>query len=162
GLVHGVIVTSDGSVWAWGSNDNGRLGDGTEDTRVVPVQIAEANFAWKTSTPRITSPYGGTWSYVQTPTLSAVTTGPAIHYSTNGVDPTQDDPTVMSGYTVTIDQSVTLNAKAWASGMPASNVASATFTMNLPNPSISVTAGTYVSAPVTGTYVSTGTVGIAM
>ena len=29
----------DGSVWAWGSNGFGQLGDGTRDTRLSPVRI---------------------------------------------------------------------------------------------------------------------------
>ena len=30
---------SDGTVWAWGKNDNGQLGDGTTEGKSVPVQI---------------------------------------------------------------------------------------------------------------------------
>jgi alpha-tubulin suppressor-like RCC1 family protein len=33
-------LASDGSVWAWGSNADGRLGDGSETDRHLPVQVA--------------------------------------------------------------------------------------------------------------------------
>ncbi len=36
---HGLAVRSDGTVWAWGDNDNGDLGDGTTDGRLAPVQV---------------------------------------------------------------------------------------------------------------------------
>ncbi|MFC6883614.1 S8 family serine peptidase [Actinomadura yumaensis] len=36
---HSLAVRSDGTVWAWGSNDNGQLGDGTTTTRTGPVQV---------------------------------------------------------------------------------------------------------------------------
>src|SRR5438270_620893 len=37
-----VAVTSDGSVWTWGYNNVGQLGDGTVDQRIAPVKISEA------------------------------------------------------------------------------------------------------------------------
>ena len=36
---HGLEVRSDGTVWAWGDNRFGQLGDGTTTTRLAPVQV---------------------------------------------------------------------------------------------------------------------------
>ncbi|WP_328603350.1 hypothetical protein OG943_25035 [Amycolatopsis sp. NBC_00345] len=36
---HSVALLDDGTVWAWGCNDNGELGDGTTESRSVPVQV---------------------------------------------------------------------------------------------------------------------------
>jgi len=35
-----LAVRSDGSVWAWGYNSRGQLGDGTTTTRRTPVQVS--------------------------------------------------------------------------------------------------------------------------
>ena len=39
GEEHTLALKSDGTVWAWGSNDNGKLGDGTYTYRITPVQV---------------------------------------------------------------------------------------------------------------------------
>jgi len=39
GAYHSLAVREDGTVWAWGCNMNGRLGDGTETDRHLPVQV---------------------------------------------------------------------------------------------------------------------------
>ncbi len=39
GRDHGVAVKTDGSVWAWGSNDYGQVGDGTTTDKLTPVAI---------------------------------------------------------------------------------------------------------------------------
>jgi alpha-tubulin suppressor-like RCC1 family protein len=39
GATHALALKSDGTVWAWGTNGSGRLGDGTTTTRVHPVQV---------------------------------------------------------------------------------------------------------------------------
>ena len=36
---HSVALKDDGTVWAWGSNDHGQLGDATAHNRHVPVQV---------------------------------------------------------------------------------------------------------------------------
>ncbi len=35
---HTFVLTENGSVWAWGDNQNGKLGDGTTTSRATPVQ----------------------------------------------------------------------------------------------------------------------------
>lgn len=39
GTSHSISVKQDGTVWAWGSNSSGELGDGTTVQRTIPVQI---------------------------------------------------------------------------------------------------------------------------
>jgi alpha-tubulin suppressor-like RCC1 family protein len=39
GEKHSLAVKSDGTVWAWGLNDYGQLGDGTQTNRATPVQV---------------------------------------------------------------------------------------------------------------------------
>lgn len=39
GAAHTLVVKSDGTVWAWGRNNTGQLGDGTLGPRTAPVQI---------------------------------------------------------------------------------------------------------------------------
>ena len=39
GLAHSLALKGDGTVWAWGLNENGALGDGTRDNRLSPVQV---------------------------------------------------------------------------------------------------------------------------
>jgi alpha-tubulin suppressor-like RCC1 family protein len=39
GFVHSLAVKGDGTVWAWGGNANGELGDGTTIERHTPVQV---------------------------------------------------------------------------------------------------------------------------
>ena len=48
GLRHTVAVKSDGSLWAWGYNLYGQLGDNSVTQRTLPVSIA-AGTTWKTS-----------------------------------------------------------------------------------------------------------------
>ncbi len=43
GYYHTVALKSDGTVWAWGDNTNGQLGDGTKTNRTVPVPVKEIN-----------------------------------------------------------------------------------------------------------------------
>ena len=41
GAKHTMAVKKDGSLWAWGINENGQLGDGTVQTRLFPVKVME-------------------------------------------------------------------------------------------------------------------------
>ena len=40
GEMHSLAVRSDGSIWAWGSNAHGELGDGTDEERHTPVRLS--------------------------------------------------------------------------------------------------------------------------
>jgi len=40
GWHHSLVVLQDGTVWAWGRNHHGQLGDGTTENRLAPVQVA--------------------------------------------------------------------------------------------------------------------------
>nr|MBP8297492.1 hypothetical protein [Burkholderiales bacterium] len=40
GLFHSLALKTDGSVWAWGANGNGQIGDGTNYARVLPVRVS--------------------------------------------------------------------------------------------------------------------------
>jgi alpha-tubulin suppressor-like RCC1 family protein len=39
GYFHSLALTSDGDIWAWGSNQYGQLGDNTTSDRLVPVKV---------------------------------------------------------------------------------------------------------------------------
>ena len=41
-FVHALGIKRDGSLWAWGYNGGGQLGDGTATSRSAPVQIGTA------------------------------------------------------------------------------------------------------------------------
>jgi alpha-tubulin suppressor-like RCC1 family protein len=40
GYDHAVAMKTDGTVWTWGSNSNGQLGNGTTTGSVTPVQVS--------------------------------------------------------------------------------------------------------------------------
>ncbi|MCF6154843.1 MAG: hypothetical protein E3K36_06225 [Candidatus Brocadia sp.] len=56
GWYHTVAVKSDGTVWAWGCNDHGQLGDGTDTDRNTPVQVKDINLGLTITK---TSSFGG-------------------------------------------------------------------------------------------------------
>jgi alpha-tubulin suppressor-like RCC1 family protein len=39
GYAHSVVIKTDGSLWAWGNNMMGQLGDGTTEDKLVPTRI---------------------------------------------------------------------------------------------------------------------------
>jgi alpha-tubulin suppressor-like RCC1 family protein len=39
GVDHNCMIARDGTVWCWGLNDHGQLGDGTTTSRSTPVQV---------------------------------------------------------------------------------------------------------------------------
>jgi alpha-tubulin suppressor-like RCC1 family protein len=41
GYFHSLVLATDGTIWAWGNNDSGQLGDGTTQNRNLPAQVAD-------------------------------------------------------------------------------------------------------------------------
>jgi hypothetical protein len=56
---------------------------------------------------------GGVYDAAQDVIVACETPGAVIRYTTNGNDPTESDPVVVSGRTVRVANSLTLKAKAW-------------------------------------------------
>ena len=85
------------------------------------------------STP-VLNPAGGTYSTAQSVTISCATEGATIYYTTNGNNPTENDIRYSSAISVTTTK--TIKAKAFKSDMPASSVATATYTIKPTKPTI--------------------------
>ena len=47
---HSCAVRSDGSVWCWGANESGQLGDGTVTDSDIPVQVVNVSGAKQVTT----------------------------------------------------------------------------------------------------------------
>jgi Chitobiase/beta-hexosaminidase C-terminal domain/Regulator of chromosome condensation (RCC1) repeat len=135
----------DGVVWAWGRDDFGQIGDGVvgaSEPRTVPTKVSEASFLWKVATP-VMNVDSGTYNDTKTVTITCATPSAEIHYTTNGVDPTQSDALVSGS--ITVDQGMTLKAKAWQGTLAPSNVGMETYVLNLLAPAASPLGGTYAS-----------------
>jgi alpha-tubulin suppressor-like RCC1 family protein len=144
GSAHSLAVTADGTVWAWGSNSSSQLGDGTTANRFVPDTLAGASYTWRVATPSL-SPGTGTYNTDRNIVVTTETTAATIRYTRNGNEPTESDPIVASGGTVTVGETQTLKVKAWKIGMLASVTTSATYTMKVAQPSFSPGFGTFTS-----------------
>lgn len=93
------------------------------------------------------SPVAGTYTSIQTVTISDTTPSPTIHFTTDGSTPTLASPTYTGPITVAVTQ--TVNAIAIASGFSVSPVGTAHYIINLPvaaAPTFSPVAGTYPTA----------------
>jgi alpha-tubulin suppressor-like RCC1 family protein len=139
-------LTGEGVAWAWGDNTNGQIGDGTYDTRPTPVRLSEPGMVWKTATPTF-APAGGPVTDAQTVAITCYAAGASIHYTTNGAEPTESDPTPGPGQSASVEVtgSMTIRAKAWADGQPPSNTAVGFYCFPLAVPTFSLPAGTYSS-----------------
>ena len=109
---HSAALKTDGSVWTWGSNHQGALGDGTFVNRFAPVRVTGLQVV---NSPVI-SPQGGTFNLAVDVTITCATPGATIHFTTNSTEPTESDPIIASGGTVRITSNTNLRARAWKAG----------------------------------------------
>lgn len=91
------------------------------------------------------TPDGGIYTSTQNVVITCDTPGAAIHYTTNGVDPTESDPVIESGASVLVDQNLTLKAAAWKTGLVASDVAAAAYEIVVSTPVFTPDGGTFSS-----------------
>ncbi len=93
-------------------------------TGMIPSAVKSATYAFQTGTP-VFNPDGGNVNSALNVAITCTTPGAVIHYTTNGVDPTNSDPIVNGS--VRVNGNLTLKAKAWKTGWTASGIKSATY-----------------------------------
>jgi hypothetical protein len=115
----------------------------------VPSSVSAATFTMKVVNPAL-SVGGGNYTTPQTVTVTCATVGADIHYTTNGVDPTQGDPAITSGNSVSISSPTTLKVAAWKSGWTRSDIVAASYAFQVATPTLTPAQGNYTGAlPVT-------------
>ena len=127
GVNHSVALKTDGSVWTWGGNSEGQLGDGTNAMHSAPRQVS----ALPTVSAPSFNPPAGSYSAAVDVTVTCATPGAAIHFTTNGNPPTESDPTIASGGTVHLTGYTYLFARAWKSGSIPSSTNYALYDINI-------------------------------
>jgi alpha-tubulin suppressor-like RCC1 family protein len=142
GGTHSLALGQDGSIWAWGENESGEVGDGTYEPRPDPVRVVGPGFALLAATPEFSIPPGIYFEEFEV-TLSTPTPDAVIHYRTDGGEPTEADPAIAPGESVSVASSMTLTARAWAPGYLPSNVASAQYSLSVAQPQLSTPGGSY-------------------
>jgi phage tail sheath gpL-like len=120
------------------------------------VAIADAGMMWKVPAPVLSLP-AGTYNTDQNVTVTCTDAGAVLHYTTNGANPTEADLVVVSGGTVSVTQSVTLQVRAWKPGAVAGEVTSAAYELKALLPTFLPSTGSYTSAQTIT--ISTGTAG---
>ena len=108
----------------------------------LPSDIAAGTYTitGKVATP-VFSPSEGTYTTPQNVTVSCATSGATIHFTTDGSDPDESDPAVSSGGEVYISGTTTLKAVACKSDWETSDIASATYTLNLGGNAVTTSEG---------------------
>ena len=153
-----VAATIDEVVMEWGTNGSGEI-DGGRLNRFVPVPVSAPGYAWKAGTPRQNF-NAGTYSTPINVTLTTMTPGAMIHYTRDGAEPTEADPSVASNGTVLVDVSQTLTAKSFKAGMPPSNAEAHVYVLQVVQPNITPNGGTFSTAQTVS--IATPTAGAAI
>src|SRR5439155_229095 len=93
----------------------GQLGNGTTANSNVPTAVMNLTVGDQVAAPSF-SPEGGFYLQPQSVTVTCVTAGATIHYTTNGSDPTASDPIIGSGSSVSVANITFVRAKAFKTG----------------------------------------------
>ncbi|MGC2696180.1 MAG: chitobiase/beta-hexosaminidase C-terminal domain-containing protein [Candidatus Angelobacter sp.] len=127
--------------------------------------VASATYTLQTAPPT-SNPPAGTYTTPQSVSLADATPGAAIHYTTDGSTPTASSPLYSTA--ISFNKTTTINAMATYGSFNSSAVASATYTIHLPPPTVisinpvSGSTGGSTAIIVTGTnFVAGATVTLA-
>ena len=98
-----VLADANDVVWASGSDSLGQLGDGTLTNSTLYVRTTPSFAIFpRVATPTFSPDGALVSSGSRTVTLNCSTAGAIIHYTINGRDPVEADPTVAAGGSVTL------------------------------------------------------------
>jgi hypothetical protein len=150
----GSIVASTRDLWLgrapWGEGFTGTL----DEVRVYSRALTAAEIAididmpvtHMMSSPPTLSVAPGTYNTPQSVVVTNVL-GPAaeVHYTTSGIEPTQADPIVADGVSLTVDRTTTIKLRAWATGRWPSATITAAYVLQPDIPSITPGTGTYTT-----------------
>jgi formylglycine-generating enzyme required for sulfatase activity len=124
---------------AWGSyaftcrvSIRGDGGDPSGRYSGIGFRIVLGNGLIPVTTPSF-SPDPGKYDNPMEVTITCTTPDVEIHYTTNGNDPTENDPIVASGGSITVDHSLVLKAKAWRIGYEPSEICQASYSIIEPD-----------------------------
>jgi RHS repeat-associated protein len=149
GGAHSLALTAAGAVWSTGANLTGQLGQGNTSSSTLFLPISGDGQAWGVVPPTVDPP-GGAFVAPVTVTLSTPTPAAVIHYTTTGVDPTTDDPSVPSGGSVSVTLPGVLQTRAFRAGLAPSATVAVTFGFTAATPTIAPAGGSF-SSPQTVT-----------
>ena len=120
------VILVDNTLQIWGGfNIHGMLGDGTLTPRNLPGPVRAFTVV---SAPSI-NPGGRVYVFPTDVTIRCDTFGAAIHYTTNGAEPSENDPVIADGNTLRVDHTMMLRVKAWKAGWTPSQTVSANYTV---------------------------------
>lgn len=154
GDAHALVVTSTGSVWAWGDAKFGRLGFAAAAGQTTPGSAITGIPAWGppigTIGVPIIDPPGGHFNSPQTVALTSNGSFVEVRYTLDGTEPTMQSTRFVQPFVVST--ATTLRARTFAVLTGEASVeAIASFTFNygqLPAPLVSPPGGTFAVAPV--------------
>lgn len=118
--------------------------DGWEPSLVVQQTYVITN----TVAHPVLNPAGGAFTAPQNVTATCATEGAVLHYTQDGREPAESDPSLSAGAFVRVDHSCTLKVKAFLAPFDASETASAEFTITgkVQTPEFAPPGGSYTSA----------------
>lgn len=149
-LGSGKVIANNGGLDYWGNavSSTAAPNRGAYNGSVSESQAAAPTF----------SPGGGTYTAVQSVTISTTTGGATIRYTIDGTTPSETNGTVYSG-PVAINSTTELQAIAYETGFTDSTVTSADYTINLPQaaaPTFNPGGGSYTKAQSVAISTTTG------
>src|SRR5207237_10931133 len=121
-----LAIKNDGTVWSWGTNSNGQLGNGTNANSNAPTAVVNITLADQVAVPNF-GPEGGFYLQPQSVTVTCATIGATIHYTIDGSEPTAAAPVIASGSSVSVENITFLRAKAFKTGYSPSNTKSGVY-----------------------------------